>query len=80
MSVEYNVFIISLIWRSFQISEILIKGIALSVNVFGVIIGFFVIYQLNNYTKLNKMKYIPFILLFIEGTLWLLDIRIQSLP
>jgi len=80
MSVEYHVFIISLILRSFQISALLIKGIALSVNVVAVLIGFFVIYHLNNYTKLNNIKYIPFMFLLIQGTLWLLNLRIQSLP
>ena len=80
MAVEYNVLAVSLLWRSFQISPLLIKGLALSINVVGLIIGFFMIYQLNNYTNLNKIKYIPFILLLMEGALWLLNLRFQALP
>lgn len=80
MAVEYNLLAVSLFWHSFQISTLLIKRLALSVNVVGLIIGVFMVYQLNNYTKLSKIKYIPFILLLMEGILWLLNLRLQSLP
>ena len=73
MVVEYVVLLAFLAWWNIQISIIPIKLLALSFNFLGLMIIIFIVLKIKDFASIQKMKYTPFILLFLGVVLWLVN-------